>query len=161
MCNEYNQERYQNRMTSSKHTIPDAAISAIESGKHLDAARIIRQETGLGLKEAKDLIDEYLTQGASAQSPLEVQHQTPSIQMPMEAINALQKGNKIEAIRFIREENKMGLKDAKDYVEQYIKDNPSIQSQFAARQRESLQGIRWLIISILIIGLTYYYLFVK
>lgn len=151
-------------MNASKHNIdqiPAAAISAIENGNMIEAIKIIREETGLGLKEAKDLVDQYAAQGPQTKSQIEVHQQASGVHMPIEAINALQKGSKIEAIRFIREENKMGLKDAKDFVEQYIRDNPSIQSQLAARQRESLQGFRWLIISILVIGLTYYYLFVN
>jgi uncharacterized membrane protein YukC len=82
-------------------------------------------------------------------------------QIPPAAISAIEKGSIIEAIRIVREDTGMGLKEAKDFVDQYIKDKPSIQSQLAARQRESLQRFRWLIISILVIGLTYYYLFVK
>lgn len=82
-------------------------------------------------------------------------------QIPVAAIAAIEKGNKIEAIRIIREETGLGLKESKELVENYIRTNPAIQSRFQARQRESLQNIRWLIISILVIGLTYYYLFVK
>lgn len=151
-------------MNASKHNIdqiPAAAITAIENGNMIEAIKIVREKTGLGLKEAKDLVDQYATQGPQTTSQSETHPRVSSAHMPTEAINALQKGSKIDAIRFIREENKMGLKDAKDFVEQYIRDNPSIQSQLAARQRESLQGFRWLIISILVIGLTYYYLFVK
>jgi uncharacterized membrane protein YukC len=84
-----------------------------------------------------------------------------SSQIPPAAISAIEKGSIIEAIKIVRENTGMGLKEAKDFVDQYIKDNPPIQSQLAARRRESLQKFRWLIISILVIGLTYYYLFVK
>jgi len=151
-------------MNSSKHNsnqIPHDAITAIENGNMIEAIKIVREETGLDLKEAKDLVDQYATQGPSVKSPVEVKQGASALQMPIEAINALQQGSKIEAIRIVRENNRLGLKEAKDFVEHHIKNNPSIQSQLTARQRESLQGIRWLIISILIIGLTYYYLFVK
>lgn len=49
-------------MDSSKYNsgqLPFAAISAIENGKKLEAIKIVREETGLGLKEAKDLVEQY------------------------------------------------------------------------------------------------------
>jgi ribosomal protein L7/L12 len=82
-------------------------------------------------------------------------------QVPATAIAAMENGNKFEAIKIVREETGLGLKDAKDLVEQYAQHNPVIKSQFELRQSESLQGMKWVIISIVIIGLTYYYLIAK
>ena len=47
-------------------------------------------------------------------------------QIPPAAISAIEKGSIIEAIKIVREDTGMGLKEAKDFVDQYIKDNPSI-----------------------------------
>jgi len=81
--------------------------------------------------------------------------------MPFTAITAMENGNKIDAIKIVREETGLGLKEAKELVEQYVKQNPAIKTQLEVQQRESMQGLKWLIISIVIIGLTYYYIFVE
>ena len=82
-------------------------------------------------------------------------------QIPAAAILAMENGNKLEAIKLLREETGLDLKEAKELVEQYAKHNPVIQTQLEVRQRETMQGLKWLIISIVIIGLTYYYIFVE
>lgn len=37
-----------------------AVVSAVHQGNRIEAIKIVRQETGLGLKEAKDLVDDYV-----------------------------------------------------------------------------------------------------
>jgi len=79
--------------------------------------------------------------------------------LPPEAIDALQRGNKIEAIKFVRESSKVDLKDAKDRVDDYVKNDPVLQQKFASAQAETMGSlVRWLILIVLaIVG---YYLFV-
>lgn len=40
--------------------LPPAAIQAIEQGRLIEAIKITREQTGVGLKESKDLVDSYL-----------------------------------------------------------------------------------------------------
>ncbi|MDU2407362.1 ribosomal protein L7/L12 [Acinetobacter junii] len=40
--------------------LPQEALIALRSGKLIDAIKITREKTGLGLKESKDLVDRYL-----------------------------------------------------------------------------------------------------
>lgn len=40
--------------------LPYEALIALRSGKLIDAIKITREKTGLGLKESKDLVDRYL-----------------------------------------------------------------------------------------------------
>jgi len=79
--------------------------------------------------------------------------------LPPEAIDALQRGNKIEAIKLVREAQKLDLKDAKDRVDDYVKNDPVLQQKFASAQAETTSSlVRWLIIiAVAIVG---YYLFV-
>ena len=35
------------------------AIAALEAGKKIEAIKIVRQEQGIGLKEAKELVESY------------------------------------------------------------------------------------------------------
>ncbi len=45
-------------------------------------------------------------------------------------VAVLRQGNKIEAIRLLREERGIGLKEAKEAVDQYIKSEPVISLSF-------------------------------
>ena len=44
-------------MIESQYDIPDAVFEAAASGNKIKAIKILRLETGLGLKEAKDIVD--------------------------------------------------------------------------------------------------------
>jgi ribosomal protein L7/L12 len=66
---------------------------------------------------------------------------------PAEAIAALWQGNKIEAIKIVRQSHHIDLKEAKDKVDQYLKNEPALQQKLATAQTESLRGLaRWLFI---------------
>ena len=41
-----------------------------------------------------------------------------------EAVDAINRGRKIEAIKFVREQQGVGLKKAKELVDNYISENP-------------------------------------
>lgn len=71
--------------------------------------------------------------------------------IPLDAISALERGNKIEAIKLVREAQGIGLKEAKDAVEDYIKQNPAVTAKFEAVQAAN-RGNPWLWL-LLIIGL--------
>ncbi len=69
-----------------------------------------------------------------------------SSDLPKAAIEALWQGNVIEAIRIVRQERNIGLKEAKDVVDAYIASQPALKKKMdqvlaTARQR----FIRWLI----------------
>jgi hypothetical protein len=65
------------------------------------------------------------------------------------AIAALQSGNKIQAIKLVRVEQGLGLKEAKDAVEEYLRTQPSLQQTFAATQTQTKRNaLLWLVILI-------------
>ncbi|MBM3263049.1 MAG: ribosomal protein L7/L12 [candidate division Zixibacteria bacterium] len=77
------------------------------------------------------------------------------------AISALHHGNKIEAIKIVREERNIGLKEAKDTVEDYVRSQPDLQASFANAQAETKRSaLLWLAV---LIGLAFfaYQFFVK
>lgn len=77
------------------------------------------------------------------------------------AISALRHGNKIEAIKIVREERKIGLKEAKDAVDDYVRSQPALQSSLAAAQSEAKgNALRW-VAALIILGLLAYYVLVK
>jgi len=63
------------------------------------------------------------------------------------AIAALEQGNTIEAIKIVRLEQGIGLKESKDLVDAYLKSRPDLQRRLEAVQAEAWQAfLRWLII---------------
>jgi hypothetical protein len=76
---------------------------------------------------------------------------------PSAAEAALLKGNKIEAIKIVRQERGVDLKGAKDIVEQHVADNPGLRMQIDSAQAVSRQGfLPWLMAVIILSGLVYY-----
>jgi ribosomal protein L7/L12 len=66
-------------------------------------------------------------------------------QLPLAAVSALQRGNKIEAIKIVRAERGLGLKEAKDLVEGYLQTQPGLQASLSAAQSESgRKALLWL-----------------
>lgn len=61
-------------------------------------------------------------------------------QMPVAALAALQEGNKVEAIKLVREARGIGLKEAHDEVSAYIASRPELQERFAAMAGRNRRG---------------------
>lgn len=81
-------------------------------------------------------------------------------QLPLSAISALNDGKIIEAIKIVRKENMVDLKDAKDIVDQYIKAHPDLQHQIEKYQAESSQpGVMWIVIIIIVISCLFVFVF--
>jgi len=77
--------------------------------------------------------------------------------LPQAAITALEQGSKIEAIKEVRIARSVGLKEAKEIVEDFIEKNSEIKSYMrAANANSARSGLRWLIVMILIAIAIYY-----
>ena len=82
-------------------------------------------------------------------------------ELPAEAVAALQRGNKIQAIKIVRMERNIDLKDAKDAVEAYVAGQPALQTSMAKVQRTGTVAlVRWVVI-IVLAGLIAYHLLAK
>ncbi len=93
------------------------ALALISSGKKIEAIKLLRERFGLGLKEAKDMAD-GLEKGRSTEFSVTFQPKAPlSIDRESEVRRLLAAGNKIEAIKLIRQMTGLGLKEAKDAAE--------------------------------------------
>jgi hypothetical protein len=55
-----------------------------------------------------------------------------SPELPAAAIEALTKGDKIGAIKILRQNSGLGLKEAKDAVDTYVASRPDLANQFQA-----------------------------
>jgi ribosomal protein L7/L12 len=93
-----------------KQQIPPEAIAAWERGDRLDAIRLLRERTGLGLKEAKEALESGSYRMASKAADI-----------PANAAAEAARGNMIEAIRLTREATGLGLSEARDLVESALR----------------------------------------
>ena len=64
--------------------------------------------------------------------------QTPSDPLPADAIAAIQRGRKIDAIKILRTTHKLGLKEAKDIVDGYMENDPVLARKY--RQQSTGAG---------------------
>lgn len=98
-------------MTSrSGKSLPDDVLAALQRGQPIEAIKLLRASSGLGLKEARDAIERHRFAPASTGS-------MGSDALPAAVNDALQRGRKIEAIRLLRQHTGIGLKEAKQRVE--------------------------------------------
>jgi len=103
----------------SARVCPEAA-QALARGELIEAIRLVRADTGLGLAEAKALVERFqqgetgLT-GSSAPLPDHASAGAPGL--PPDAEAALARGHVIEAIKIVRQKEGIGLKAAKMRVD--------------------------------------------
>jgi hypothetical protein len=61
------------------------------------------------------------------------------------AVTALRKGQVIEAIQLVRLAQNIGLNDAKDLVNTYLRSQPALKNQIDEAQADAREGLlRWL-----------------
>ena len=53
--------------------IPHEALDAVRAGQLIDAIKITREKTGLGLKESKNLVEQYLKEHPQEQALIQEQ----------------------------------------------------------------------------------------
>ena len=88
-------------------------------GEKIEAIKVLREATGMGLAEAKAAVEKLETGDGSPdrRSP------TAPAQLPTELAatvrGLLQRGDKIAAIKLVRERMKLDLKDAKELVDKF------------------------------------------
>ena len=103
----------------------EEAIREFRVGGHKIAAiKMVREACGIGLKEAKEIVDSWFDGKEIPLPPIIKQcappNRTvnPAAKEPSEEVRALyRQGKKIQAIKLYREETGVGLKEAKDMVE--------------------------------------------
>lgn len=78
--------------------------------------------------------------------------------IPAAAVAALEKGSKIEAIKIVRIEQGIGLKEAKDVVEQYLDTRPNLQNRMNAASLEAAKGgLGWIFLVAVVALVAYYF----
>jgi ribosomal protein L7/L12 len=117
--------------------------AAIDRGNKIEAIKLLRDATGLGLKEAKDAV-KYIEAGGSLVIAQKIAKETGS-----EGIaSALQQGNKLEAIRLYREQKGVGLNEAKEAIEAMLEGQQNNTSGLAPGEVKSSAGLMWFAVAI-------------
>lgn len=89
----------------------------MQTGQKIKAIKAYRQATGAGLKEAKVAV-ERMVAGTNEASPQERSAKTgPGLVDPEKLQALIREGRKIEAIKYIRQQRGVGLKEAKEAVD--------------------------------------------
>lgn len=121
-------------MSESPPQLPSAeVIAAVSSGELIEAIKLVREQQGLGLKEAKELVDRYRSMPVLMRVHAlgEKADQIASrhgVKIPAAAIDALAHGNVTAAIKAVRDEYRVGLKDAKQLVDAH-RDGSALQAR--------------------------------
>ena len=94
-------------------------MNLLSQDNKLLAIKYIKDNTGLSLKEAKDLVEQYeqsvvIVSPQLANSPVEAY--VPD-NITEQARSLLLEGRKMEAIKLVKDNSNMGLKECKDFVE--------------------------------------------
>ena len=136
--------------------LPPMARAALQRGHKIEAIKIVRKQLGVDLKQAKEIVEASPGDGSPGSQRPHSKHQEG---LPSAAADALARGHKIEAIRIVREALGIGLKEAKEYVEQHGSNTRNATSMVAlVRRGDSGGGWRWLIL-LLVIALAVVYWF--
>lgn len=100
--------------------LPEAGLAEVGHllgrGRKIEAIKLVRERTGLGLKDAKELVERLESGGETGEIQAGTRAGLPDADLG-EVRRALGQGRKIEAIKLVRERTGMGLKEAKDFVE--------------------------------------------
>ena len=70
------------------------------------------------------------------------------ITIPPEAVSALHRGKKIKAVKLVRARSGVDLKEAKRRVEQFLRNEPSVQASFAQMRARSGGTLWWWVAAI-------------
>ena len=92
-----------------KHQIPAEALAAWDRGDRIDAIRLLREETGVGLKEAHDALASGAFHVTAAATAARVSPVTPSAPA---AAQALAQGRLLDALRATRAAQAQGTAPA-------------------------------------------------
>jgi ribosomal protein L7/L12 len=129
-------------------TLPPAVIEAFSKGNLIEAIKLLRS-SGMGLKEAKDALDALTRREPEPQAPT-FSATSMGQSVPPDVVDALQKGSKIEAIRLMRVQTGLGLKEAKDAVDRYQQMNHPSNGLSPGQVGDTGSGIWWVIVLVLV-----------
>ncbi|MCP2327275.1 ribosomal protein L7/L12 [Hamadaea flava] len=94
----------------------DEVAALLAEGKKIQAIKLYRELTGVGLKEAKDAV-EAMAAGREPFAQVPFAGRPPAHDVAAQAAELKARGQIIPAIKLVREKTGLGLKEAKDFVD--------------------------------------------
>ncbi|MFZ0455907.1 MAG: ribosomal protein L7/L12 [Ignavibacteriaceae bacterium] len=138
-----------------KVQLSSAVKEELKNGDKIEAIKMLREETGLNLKEAKELIETEFNNRTPHEDNIKNKINIP---VPGSVFNYLRKGKKIDAITVLRRETGLGMKDAKDMVEKLLIENPDIKLKYDAETKWGvINFLLYAMVIIIIVLLVYNY----
>jgi ribosomal protein L7/L12 len=142
-------------MQPTHQAVSPEVKAAIHLGNKIEAIKLLRDATGLGLKEAKEAVENIEAGGSLVIAP-------PIANAPgSEGIaTALKQGKKLEAIRLYREQKGVGLKEAKEAIEVMLRGQQGPTSRLSPGEVKKSTGLMWLAVAI-VAGIATAYLYFR
>ena len=141
-------------MSDTAPQLPAEVLEALQRGDKIAAIKHLRAATDLDLKDAKDIIEAHLSG-----KPIPWPPTAPLAPLTDSVMTALQQGNKIEAIRILREQTGLGLKEAKDAIEALSPGARSPTHRASPAAVKDSPSIPWWLVLAAVAGLAAYYFF--
>lgn len=113
--------------------IPAEVMSVWNSGNKVLAIKLLRDQTGLGLAEAKHLLESADAAGLPRELPLPMHGADSSLtefNIAEPSLNelrihaAMASGNKLEAVKLLKEATGLGLAQAKERIDEALQGEP-------------------------------------
>lgn len=143
-------------MQTPQQDMPAAVKAAMDRGQKIEAIKLLRDATGLGLKEAKEAVEHMMEAGG----PMPVVQQ-PAIGTDAgdEIAAALAQGHTLEAIRLYRQRTGVGLKQAKDAIEALQAGRPAVAPGLSPGEVGRSGGLGWVALAIAVAAIAAYLFF--
>ena len=142
-------------MVSPHQPLPPEVLAALQRGSTIEAIKLLRKSTGLGLKEAKDVIDSH-AKGTSVERPSIA---SLAAVLPMVIAAALRGGDKNEAIRVVREKTGLGMKEANEAVVSIQNKPHDPVTDLSPGEVPRSSSRAWIVILVVLLAVVAYYIF--
>ena len=140
-------------MTLPNSPLPADVRDAVARGQTIEAIKLLRAATRLGLKDAKDAIDAHVRGGGGGLPP-----PARGAALPPSVVEAMARGDKIDAIRLLREQTGLGLKAAKDAVEAgHQVAGATLRTHSTGEVPRGSGTLAWVVAVLVIAGAIFYY----
>jgi ribosomal protein L7/L12 len=128
--------------------LPEDVRQALDAGRKLDAIRLLRVHTGLGLAAAKAAVE---ANGLPVRPDVSSVHFGNAEPLPPAARAALDAGQKIEAIRLLRQARGISLKEAKTIVDAAMRERPALPGRSPGQVENSpLNAALWVALAVVL-----------
>jgi ribosomal protein L7/L12 len=131
------------------NSLPPEVVAALQRGNVIEAVKLLRKTFDISLKEAKAAIDQR-SRGV-AQPPAGSSAASP-VQLPIEALQALRRGNEIEAIGIVRKKTGVGLMEAKEAVDAWRRRNPDPRHGLSPGEVPPQRNEIWIFLAIALVA---------